>query len=276
MEVYALIGESGTGKSYKSLLLAYEYKVDFILDDGLLIKRNRIIAGRSAKNEPNKFKAVKRAIFSEKSHRDEVKEAIRKYNVEKILVLATSSRMLDRIIKNLDLPEPVKVIRIEEISDPDEIYLAKRERHKEGKHTIPIPRIQIEKDFPGNLVESLEVIYKSIYKIGERTIVRPPFSFFGKLFISERAIFSLIDHILKDIDGVAEIKAKKVKFGDIGLKEINLEVELYYDVNVSDVVLNIQQRVYETFAEYVGIPVEKINVKVLDLIERSEEVSRNE
>ncbi len=276
MEVYALIGESGTGKSYKSLLLAYEYKVDFILDDGLLIKRNRIIAGRSAKNEPNKFKAVKRAIFSEKSHRDEVKEAIRKYNVEKILVLATSSRMLDRIIKNLDLPEPVKVIRIEEISDPDEIYLAKRERHKEGKHTIPIPRIQIEKDFPGNLVESLEVIYKSIYKIGERTIVRPPFSFFGKLFISERAIFSLIDHILRDIDGVAEIKAKKVKFGDIGLKEINLEVELYYDVNVSDVVLNIQQRVYETFAEYVGIPVEKINVKVLDLIERSEEVSRNE
>ncbi len=276
MEVYALIGESGTGKSYKSLLLAYEYKVDFILDDGLLIKRNRIIAGRSAKNEPNKFKAVKRAIFSEKTHRDEVKEAIRKYNVEKILVLATSSRMLDRIIKNLGLPEPVKVIRIEEISDPDEIYLAKRERHKEGKHTIPIPRIQIEKDFPGNLVESLEVIYKSIYKIGERTIVRPPFSFFGKLFISERAIFSLIDHILKDIDGVAEIKAKKVKFGDIGLKEINLEVELYYDVNVSDVVLNIQQRVYETFAEYVGIPVEKINVKVLDLIERSEEVSRNE
>ncbi len=276
MEVYALIGESGTGKSYKSLLLAYEYKVDFILDDGLLIKRNRIIAGRSAKNEPNKYKAVKRAIFSEKTHRDEVKEAIRKYNVEKILVLATSSRMLDRIIKNLGLPEPVKVIRIEEISDPDEIYLAKRERYKEGKHTIPIPRIQIEKDFPGNLVESLEVIYKSIYKIGERTIVRPPFSFFGKLFISERAIFSLIDHILKDIDGVAEIKAKKVKFGDIGLKEINLEVELYYDVNVSDVVLNIQQRVYETFAEYVGIPVEKINVKVLDLIERSEEVSRNE
>ncbi len=275
MEVYALIGESGTGKSYKSLLLAYEYKIDYILDDGLLIRRNKIIAGKSAKNEPNKFKAVKRAIFFEKNHREEVKEAIRKYNVKKILILATSSKMLDRIVYNLGLPKPVKVIRIEEISDPDEIYLAKRERHKEGKHAIPIPRIQIEKDFPGNLVESLEVIYKSIYKIGERTIVRPPFSFFGKLFISERAIFSLIDYILKDIDGVYEIRSKRVRFGEVGLKEIRLEMIFYYDVNISSLVSEIQKKIYNTFTEYIGIPVEKVNIKVLDLIERSEEVTKN-
>ncbi len=276
MEVYALIGESGTGKSYKSLLLAYEYKIDYILDDGLLIKRNRIIAGKSAKNEPNKFKAVKRAIFFEKEHREEVKDAIKKYNVKKILILATSSKMLDRIVYNLSLPKPVKVIRIEDISEPDEIYLAKRERHKEGKHAIPIPRIQIEKDFPGNLVESLEVIYKSIYKIGERTIVRPPFSFFGKLFISERAIFSLIDYILRDIDGVYEIRSKRVKFGEVGLKEIRLEMIFYYDVNVSNLVSEIQKKIYNTFTEYIGIPVEKVNIKVLDLIERSEEVIKNE
>ncbi len=272
MEVYALIGESGTGKSYKSLLLAYEYKIDYILDDGLLIKRNRVIAGRSAKNEPNRFRAVKRAIFFEKEHRESVKTAIKEQHVEKLLILATSEKMLNRIIENLDLPAPIKIIRIEDISDPEEIYLAKRERNKEGKHTIPIPKIQIEKDFPGNFVESLEVIYKSIYKIGERTIVRPPFSFFGKLFISERAIFSLIEYILSDIDGIYKIRKKSAKFGDVGLEEINLEVLLYFDVNIAQKVEEIQERIYNVFSEYVGIPVEKINLKVLDLIERSEEV----
>ncbi len=276
MEVYALIGESGTGKSYKSLLLAYEYKIDYILDDGLLIKRNKIIAGKSAKNEPNKFRAVKRAIFFEKTHREEVKRAIKENNINKILILATSLKMLDKIIKNLELPEPVKIIKIEDISDPDEIYLAKRERHKEGKHTIPIPRIQIEKDFPGNFVESLEVIYKSLYKIGERTIVRPPFSFLGKLFISERAIFSLIDYILQDIDGIYKVKKKNVKFGEIGLREINLELVLYYDVNISEVISLIQNKIYSAITDYVGIFVEKINIKVLELAERSEEVLKNE
>lgn len=272
MEVYGLIGESGTGKSYKSLLLAYEYKIDYILDDGLFIKRNRIVAGKSAKNEPNKFKAVKRAIFFEKVHRDEVKRAIKENNVEKILILATSLKMLNRIIENLGLPPPVNIIRIEDISEPDEIYFAKKERYREGKHTIPLPKIQIEKDFPGNLVESLEVIYKSIYKIGERTIVRPPFSFFGKLFISERAIISLIRYIIKDIDGIYQIKKENVKFGEFGLKEIRLELTFYYDVNVSKVVSNIQNEIYSVFSEYIGIPVEKINIRVLDLIERSEEV----
>ena len=63
MEVIALVGPSGTGKSHRALVVAHNEKADAIIDDGILIKDNKIIAGRSAKREASKIMAVKRAIF---------------------------------------------------------------------------------------------------------------------------------------------------------------------------------------------------------------------
>ena len=51
VQVYALVGESGTGKSFRSKLLAEEYGIHAIIDDGLLIQDDKIVAGRSAKRK---------------------------------------------------------------------------------------------------------------------------------------------------------------------------------------------------------------------------------
>jgi ABC-type dipeptide/oligopeptide/nickel transport system ATPase component len=48
IKVYALTGESGTGKSFRAILVAQKYGVELIIDDGLLIKDNHILAGLSA------------------------------------------------------------------------------------------------------------------------------------------------------------------------------------------------------------------------------------
>ena len=40
--VYALVGESGTGKSFRAKLLAESYGIDAIIDDGLLIQNDKI------------------------------------------------------------------------------------------------------------------------------------------------------------------------------------------------------------------------------------------
>ena len=69
MEVIALVGPSGTGKSHRALVVAHNEKADAIIDDGILIKDNKIIAGRSAKREASKIMAVKRAIFILEDHR---------------------------------------------------------------------------------------------------------------------------------------------------------------------------------------------------------------
>lgn len=55
MDTIALVGPSGTGKSHRALIVAHEYDVDTIIDDGLLIKDSKIIAGYSAKKSQAKF-----------------------------------------------------------------------------------------------------------------------------------------------------------------------------------------------------------------------------
>ena len=51
MDIYALVGPSGTGKSHRALQVAHKYEVELIIDDGLLIKGDRILAGLSAKRQ---------------------------------------------------------------------------------------------------------------------------------------------------------------------------------------------------------------------------------
>ena len=65
MEVVAFVGPSGTGKSHRAIGVAHNNNCDAIIDDGLLIKGTKILAGTSAKNETNRIQAVKRAIFTE-------------------------------------------------------------------------------------------------------------------------------------------------------------------------------------------------------------------
>lgn len=144
---YAFVGPSGTGKSYRAQMVAGEKNTNYIIDDGLLIKDNEVIAGASAKKADTKIGTVKKALFSEIEDANEVKKAIRKYRPESILILGTSDSMIQKIIKNLGLPELTETIYIENIATEEEIVEAKRIRTTEGKHVIPVPTFEIKKDF---------------------------------------------------------------------------------------------------------------------------------
>ena len=63
MKTYAFVGPSGTGKSYRAQMVANSRNIKFIIDDGLLISGNEVIAGVSAKKAPTKIETVKNALF---------------------------------------------------------------------------------------------------------------------------------------------------------------------------------------------------------------------
>ena len=43
IKVYAFVGPSGTGKSYRAQMVASEKNIEYIIDDGLLISNNKVI-----------------------------------------------------------------------------------------------------------------------------------------------------------------------------------------------------------------------------------------
>jgi hypothetical protein len=197
MKVYALVGATGTGKSYRAPQIAQELGIDCIIDDGLLISQGKIIAGTSAKAEISKIRAAKVAVFYFPEHREQVKQAIRELRPEKILILGISYQMVCKICERLELPFPEEVINIENIVSVEEIELARSARELEGKHTIPVPLVEIKRNLWGNLVDSLPLaVWRFFYSYRGKTVVRPPFSYLGKLVVSKRALRSLIFKLL--------------------------------------------------------------------------------
>ena len=76
MEIYALVGRRGTGKSHHAQLLAHRYEIAYLLDDGLLIRGNQILAGRSAKRENTRYGAIKRALLHDDEHAGQLREML--------------------------------------------------------------------------------------------------------------------------------------------------------------------------------------------------------
>lgn len=144
-KVFALVGSSGSGKSYSVDILVKRYDIDLIIDDGLLIKNDHVLAGCSAKQESSEMMAVKRAIFFYNKHRSEVTKQIDMQYAPRILILGTSKKMIGRICDNLYLPNPCKFIMIEDIRSKEEIEYSHRMRDTQGKHIIPLPYIELKK-----------------------------------------------------------------------------------------------------------------------------------
>ena len=157
MKVYALVGKSGTGKSYQAVNLCKELNIEAIIDDGLFIEGNDVVAGISAKRQATMIGAIKTALFTTDEHKEAVAAKIKEINPRSILILGTSDEMVNRIAARLELPEIQKRIRIEQITTEKEREEARHQRQDFGKHVIPVPTFQLKRDFAGYFVDPLKI-----------------------------------------------------------------------------------------------------------------------
>lgn len=215
MRVYAFVGPSGTGKSYRAQMVAGENNISYIIDDGLLVNENEVVAGESAKKAPTKIETVKHAIFIDEKERKEMVKAIKKYKPESILILGTSDGMVKKIAENLELPEIEKTIYINEVATQDEIETARNIRVTQGKHVIPVPTFEIKKDFSGYILDPLQ-IFKSKGSgnkpyISEKSIIRPTFSYLGNFTISDTVFRQIVEYLAKKEEGISKIIRTRVE-----------------------------------------------------------------
>ena len=270
VDVIALVGPSGTGKSHRALQVARDHNADAIIDDGILIENGKIIAGESAKTEKSKIMAVRRAIFVLPGHAEEVSRAIKETNPHRILIIGTSENMVHKIAKTLNLPSIQLIIRIEDIASKSEMAEAQFHRLKEGKHIVPVPTIELKPHFSGYLIDPLQSLFKHSRvrrrKLGEKSIVRPIFSYYGKLIIDDRVIHSIVEKTVKAKEAVKKIKNVNVKHifkgdEDQGLS-ISCEVILGYGNHIPTLISQTQSKVREVVEFSTGLVVHSINIIV--------------
>ncbi|HIU64698.1 MAG TPA: Asp23/Gls24 family envelope stress response protein [Candidatus Avacidaminococcus intestinavium] len=270
MRVIAFVGPSGTGKSHRALTVAYDNKSEAIIDDGLLIRGTKILAGSSAKSEQNKIQAVKRAIFADQKHADEVKKAISDTGIKTILVIGTSLNMALKICERLALPKPEKVIRIQDIASKYEISKARQVRLKEGKHIVPVPTVELKPHFTGILVDLPHRLFSRKKRTGltdDKSIVRPSFSYYGKLAISDYVVIDIINIIvnkLKGVDRVVNIKVRRPSDPVKGMT-IYMDIVLFYGSNIFALVNILQHKVKDKVELMTAMRVKEVNIDVKSL-----------
>lgn len=266
MKIYALIGESGTGKSYNAIPIAAGYKLDCIIDDGILINKNKVIAGISAKKAETVVAAIKRAIFDDTEHRTEVADAINRLSPKGILILATSEKMAQKIRERLSLPEFSKIISIEDISSQEDISKAKLMRQSQGKHVIPVPVMEIRKTFSGYFLDPLRVFRRNSVSesIEDKSIVRPTYSYLGDFMINDTVLCSLASYEASRCEGVDKITR-------ISLDKTNsnvvftLEVTMEYGTDIKRCSTEIINRIKNSVEKYASIYVDFVNLSIKSL-----------
>ena len=288
MEVYALIGASGTGKSHNASSVLEEYGIELMIDDGLLIKDGKKMAGTSAKAEETTVAAVKRAIFQDPIHAAEVRERIAQLHAKKILILGTSEKMIDKITTALNLPPVKNKIFIQDIATPEQIALAQSMR-REGKHVIPLPSIEVKKDMPNYWIDSIwgfvtkknkdknknkanknkdkekdGDIDKSRVSSEDKCIVRPRFSQMGRLTISENAIEQIVRHnllIQNEFDGNAKIHVDMNEFG----VSIYCEMKIKFGIPMQQAVEQFQVNTIRDLDDMTNLSVGRIDVRIIGI-----------
>ena len=260
--VYAFVGPSGTGKSYRAQMVANENNIHYIIDDGLLINENDVVAGKKKKKAPTKVETVKKAIFIDEKDRKVMREALRKLKPESILILGTSDGMVEKIAENLGLPKPEKTIYINEVATETEMETAKRIRTTEGKHVIPVPTFEIKRDFAGYILDPLQIFkYRrnDTPYISEKSIIRPTFSYLGKFTISDTVFRQITEYIAKKTEGIHRVSRVRVE-SSVGATNIYVEVYVVFGYNIVNVLRDFKQKVKKEIERLTTMNVQEVSV----------------
>ena len=273
MDVIALVGPSGTGKSHRALWVAQKNGADAIIDDGILIKDGKVIGGSSAKKEKNRIMAVRRAIFVLPGHASDVRRAIAESKPRRILLLGTSENMVQKIAKALKIGAVSKIIRIEDIASKKDMALAQYHRLKRGEHIIPVPTIELKPHFSGYLIDPIKSFFKTSSskrrRLGERSIVHPVFSYYGKLVIDDSVIKSIVHIVAEALEEVHRVGSTHVKHlvsgdEDLGIT-VSLEVVFAYGHARADTMTLLRQRLQTEIEHMTGMVVHEVNILVKSL-----------
>jgi len=276
VQVFALVGKSGTGKSFRAGLIADKYGIGAIVDDGLLIAGGKIVAGHSAKRESQYLAAAKTACFVDPAHRRQVRDALIHIQFRRILLLGTSDRMILKNCESLGLPAPHKFIRIEDVATQEEIAAAIHDRSIHGRHVIPLPIIEVRRSYPKMIAESLTIwLHRGWNLMGarrsmEKTIVRPEFAK-GEVTMSEAVLSQMVLHCIAEREPELKVSRIRVRHTGSGCM-LKVVLAVPFDRELSASLHNLHHYIVTEVESFTGIRIAKLSLSVEEIGERPAKV----
>ena len=209
------------------------------------------MAGKSAKKAPTRIETVKKAIFIDEKERNEMREALKKYKPEAILILGTSDDMVEKIAANLDIPKPERTIYINQVATETEMETAKRIRTTQGKHVIPVPTFEIKSDFSGYILDPLQII--KFKGRGNEPYIAENFT------ISDNVFRQIAKYVAKKTEGIHRISRTRVE-STVGGTNIYMEVYVVYGYNIVNVLREFKTKTKKEIERLTTMNVQEVSI----------------
>lgn len=264
MHVTALVGRSGSGKSFRAQLIAARHDMDLIIDDGLLIRDQKILAGRSAKVATNAIAAVKTAVFHDHAEAEAARQQIAAARPRRVLVLGTSEKMVQAITRRIGLPAPHKYVHIEEISTRSEIDAARAARESEGKHIIPVPPVEVRRDYAHMAVDAIKIFWqRGVLRrkgmVFEKTVVLGETR--GSVSVSEAALTQMVEHCLQEHSPRLRL-ARVIVSKSTGAWALEVVVNVPTELPMGTSMHELRNLIMSSLQRYAGLVLRQVDITI--------------
>jgi uncharacterized alkaline shock family protein YloU len=139
----------------------------------------------------------------------------------------------------------------------------------QGKHVIPVPSLELKKDFSGFLLDPLQIFKRKakghFQNIGEKSVVRPPFSYNGKYSISDYAIYQIVNHIIVNMPEMEKIIRFRLNNSEDGVI-LDMDVVMVYGYNLIDSIRRAQQAIRDELERFAALNIQEMHITAKSLV----------
>ena len=140
-------------------------------------------------------------------------------------------------------------------------------------HILPVPSIELKPHFSGYLIDPIKSFFKTSSskrrKLGERSIVRPVFSYYGKLIIDDSVIKNIVRIAAEQFEDVYRVGGTRVRHivngdDDLGIT-VSLEVVFAYGHAIQETMAALRRRLQTEIERMTGMVVHEVDILVKSL-----------
>jgi uncharacterized alkaline shock family protein YloU len=201
-----------------------------------------------------------------------VRHALYNEDFKRILLIGTSDKMVFKIARNLRLPAPSKLIRIEDVATKQEIEAATRARRSTGKHIIPVPAIEVKRTNPQIFFDSIKIFFKRRFHpvnqghFHEKTVVRPEYSK-GKVTISEAALTQMVLHCVQEHNPAVTVD-KVVVTKDSPEYSMEVVLNVPFGEQAAIPMYELQGYIVENIERFTGLIINELNITIGKVLQK--------
>jgi Uncharacterized protein conserved in bacteria len=158
-------------------------------------------------------------------------------------------------------------VHIEDITTDEEREAARKQRQEMGKHIIPVPTLQLKREFSGYFLDPLRIIRGwrgGKASVSEKTVVRPTYSYMGEYSISDKVIGDVIYYLGRKTDGVDSVTKVSIENNTEGMR-ITISLICRFGFRVTEVAKELQRTVSKSVGTMTAFHVKSVDIEVRGL-----------